>query len=124
MRNLPVDASKITLLASGKIMPKPEYAELSDGSRRRVPGGQAKDQTTGMPLWIVDCYLDDDDEEADGRAEIVGVTLSCYERPVVQKLRPVQFVGLVANAYIRDGRVAFSFRADGIALTQAPAKAA
>jgi hypothetical protein len=120
MRNLPVDASQITLLASGKIMPKAEYAELSDGSRKRVPGAQAKDLATGMPLWIVDCYLDDDAEE-DGRAEIVGVTLSCYERPAVQKLRPVQFVGLVANAYVRDNRVAFSFKASGIALSQVKA---
>jgi hypothetical protein len=112
MRLLPIDASRLTLLASGKTMPKAEYAELSDGSRKRVPGAQACDPTSGLPLWIVDCFLDDDEEE--GRAEVVGVTVATRERPQVQKFRPVEFVELVATAYVRDGRTAFSFRATGI----------
>lgn len=116
MRNIPVDPSRITLLASGKLMAKAEYAELSDGSRRRVPGAQAKDRETGLPLWVVDCFLDDDEEE--GRAEVVGVTIGSHDKPQVQKFRPVQFIGLVASGYVRDGRVAFTFRAQGIAVAQ------
>jgi hypothetical protein len=119
MRNIPVDASKIVLLASGKLMPKADYAELADGTRKRIPGAQAADRDTGVPLWIVDCFLDDDEEE--GRAEIVGVTVAAYDRPVVQKFRTVAFEGLVATGYVRDGRVAFSFRASGIASAQVKA---
>jgi hypothetical protein len=119
MRNIPVDGTQITLLASGKIMAKADYAELADGSRKRVPGAQATDRDTGLPLWIVDCFLDDDEEE--GRAEIVGVTVGCYDKPQVQKFRPVEFIGLTASGYVRDGRVAFSFRASGIASVQVKA---
>jgi len=120
MRNLPIDASRLHLLASGKCMPVAEYAELSDGSKRRVPGAQAKDRDTGLPLWVVDCFVDDDEE--DGRAEIVGVKVASVEKPQVQKFRPVAFLDLVASAYVRDGRVAYTFRASGIA--QAVQKAA
>lgn len=119
MRNIPVDSTQIRLLASGKVMAKSDYAELSDGSRKRIPGAQATDRATGLPLWLVDCYLDSD--EVEGRAEIVSVTVSCYEVPEVRKLAPVQFVGLVAVAYVRDNRVAFSFKAQGIALSQVKA---
>lgn len=113
MRFIPIDGSRITLLASGKLMPKPVYGELADGSRRRVPGQQAKCEITGAPLWIVDCFLDDDGDD-DGRAEIVAVTVPSQERPEVAKFRPVNFEGLEARAYVRDGRVAMSFTADRI----------
>jgi hypothetical protein len=116
MRTIPIDSSRLSLLASGKLMAKPEYAELSDGTKRRVPGAQATDRETGLPLWVIDCFLDDDEEE--GRAEIVGVTVAAREKPVVQKFRPVEFVDLVASAYVRDGRTAFTFRAAGIVSPQ------
>lgn len=119
MRNLPIDATQITLISSGKVMAKPEYALLSDGSRKRVPGVQATDANTGLPLWILDCFVDDDEEE--GRADIVGVTVSSYDRPEVRKFAPVQFMGLVATGYVRDGRIAFSFRASGLAMAQVKA---
>lgn len=122
MRLLPIDASRLTLLASGKCMPKAEYAELADGSRRRVPGAQASDPTSGLPLWIVDCFLDDDEDE--GRAEVVGVTVAMRERPQVKKFTPVEFVDLVATAYVRDNRTAFSFRASGIGSAPRAAAAA
>lgn len=114
MRTLPIDSSRFSLLASGKLMPKPEYAELSDGTRKRVPGGQATDRDTGLPLWVVDCFLDDDEEE--GRAEVVGVTVASVTKPEVKKFRPVEFTDLVGSAYVRDNRVAYSFRASGLAV--------
>lgn len=120
MRNIPIDGTRITLLASGKLLPKPVYAELSDGSRRRVPDRQAVDQETQVPLWIIDCFLDDGEEE--GRAEVVAVTVPCIEKPVVQKFKPLEFDGLEARAYVRDGRVGLSFSAD--ALVSASVRAA
>lgn len=122
MRNLPIDASRLTLLASGKVLPVPEYAELADGTKRRVPDRQAKDRDTGLPLWVVDCFADDDDEDA--RAEVVGVKVAAIDRPQVQKLRPVEFIGLVASGWNRDGRVAYSFRATGVAVPHVQPKAA
>lgn len=121
MRNIPIDGTRITLLASGKLLPKPVYAELSDGSRRRVPDRQAIDEDTQVPLWIVDCFLDDGEEE--GRAEVVAVTVPCLEKPSVQKFKPLMFEGLEARAYVRDGRVALSFSADRL-VTSSSVKAA
>lgn len=122
MRNLPIDTDRLALLAAGKCMAVAEYAELADGTKRRVPGAQAKDRDTGLPLWVVDCFVDDEDE--DGRAEIVGVKVASNEKPQVQKLRPIQFVGLVASGYLRDGRVTYTFRASGIAPSMSAPKAA
>jgi hypothetical protein len=122
LRNIPIDGTRITLLASGKLLPKPVYAELSDGKRQRVPDRQAVDMDTGAPLWIVDCFLDDGEEE--GRAEVVSVTVPSIERPSVAKFRPVEFEGLEARAYVRDGRVGMSFTADRIVSTPAAVKAA
>lgn len=110
MRTIPVDASKITLLASGKLMPKAVYAKLADGSSKRIPDKQAEEE--GIPLWVVDCYLDDDEEE--GRAEVIGVTVGSFERPAVTKFRPVEFEGLTARPYVSGGRVTVSFTADRI----------
>lgn len=130
MRNIPVDAAKIRLIASGKLAAKPAYAEMADGTRRRIPGEQAKDldrfgNGTGLPLWVVDCYVDDDaDPEEDGRAEVVGVTVASIDRPKVQKFAAVSFVDLVATGYVRDGRVAYSFRASGIAADMRSVKSA
>lgn len=119
MRTLPIDSTRLTLLATGKIMAKAEYAELSDGSRRRVPDRQATDKASGVPLWVVDCFVDDDQE--DGRAEIVGVTVASPVRPEVVKFRPVQFTDLVGSAYVRDGRAVYTFRASGVAGAQVKA---
>lgn len=125
MRAIPVDTSELRLIASGMVSAKPLYAELADGSRRRVPDQQAKDRDNGLPLWIVDCYPDvDTDPDENGRAEVVGVTVASADRPRVNKFQPVLFVGLVASGYVRDGRVAFAFRADGIAAVASVAKSA
>lgn len=116
MRAIPVDTNELRLIASGMIAAKGLYAELADGSRRRVPGEQAKDRDTGLPLWVVDCFVDEEiDPDVDGRAEVVGVTVGSADRPRVTKFAPVTFVGLTATGYVRDNRVAFSFKADGIA---------
>jgi len=122
MRNLPIDSSRLNLIASGKVMAKAEYAELSDGSRKRLPDAQAKDRETGLPLWVVDCFLDDDDVE--GRAEVVAVTVASATRPVARKFQAIVFTDLVVGAWVRDGRANFSFRATGIANDASAAKAA
>lgn len=94
MRSIPVDASRLSLIATGKAVPKVIYAELSDGSRRRTDR-QATDDA-GVPLWTVDVLVDDD---AADRAEVIGVTVPSAVEPTVQKFRQVAFRGVTARLY-------------------------
>lgn len=117
MRDLPIDASKLELIATGKVLPKPRYVEAPDGSRRKDPNGaQETDRYTGLPLWTVDCIAgsEDDDER---RVETVGVTVQSETKPQVSKFQPVQFEGLTANGYVQNGSrfVQYSFKATGVA---------
>ena len=72
MRTIPVDTTRITLIGTGKAAARAEYVELSDGSRKRS-GNQAKDETSGMPMWVVDVLVDDDDAD---RAEVISVKVA------------------------------------------------
>lgn len=112
MRQIPVDTTRITFIGTGKAAARSEYAELSDGSRRRT-GEQAKDKDSGAPVWVVDVLVDDD--EAD-RAEVIGVKIASWDEPKTTKWQPVRFRGLVAVPYVDSGsgRSALSFRAEGI----------
>jgi hypothetical protein len=109
MRSIPVDLSRVQFIGTGKFVEKPEYVELSDGSRKRS-GNQAKDDA-GTPLWTVDVIVDDEDAM---RAEAIGVTVASYDEPVTPKWQPVKFREVTATIYMRDGRPAVSLRAEGI----------
>lgn len=112
MRRIPVDTSKLQFIGTGKAAARAKYAELSDGSRRRVPDAQDTDEH-GTPLWVVDVLVDDDESD---RAEVIGVKVASYEEPTTAKWQPVRFRNLVALGYVAQGtnRVAYSFTADGI----------
>lgn len=120
MANLPIDGSKITLVATGKVRPVAVYAEMPDGTNRRVPGAQEQTEQ-GVPIWAVDVQLDDDDAN---RAEAISVKVPAADQPAPAKWQPVVFVGLICKPYLPTGgrQVALSMRADGIA--SAPGAAA
>ncbi|MFR9803651.1 hypothetical protein ACL02T_15280 [Pseudonocardia sp. RS010] len=113
-----LDTNRTTLIFSGKVIPKAEYVELTNGERRRS-GNQAKDEN-GTPLWTMDCFSADDDSM---RAEVVAVTVASHEEPTARQFAPVKFVNLRANVYVNSqtGRAATSLRADGVeGANQAP----
>lgn len=112
MATLPIDASKITLVATGKVRPVAVYAEMADGSKKRVPGEQEKD-AFGLPMWAVDVQLDDDN---DSRTEAIAVKVPSTEQPEPPKWRPITFTGLTCKPYVPNGgrQVALSMRAEGI----------
>ncbi len=123
MRTIPVDISRVNFIGTGKAAARAEYVELSDGQRRRS-GNQAKDEDSGLPLWVVDVLVDDDTAD---RAEVIGVRIASHTEPVVAKWQPVRFRNLVAVPYAdrSTGRVQLSMRADGIeGQGQAPGKPA
>lgn len=112
MRSIPVDCDKVTFIGTGKAAARAEYVELSDGSRKRS-GEQAKDPDSGLPVWVLDVLVDDD--EAD-RAEVVGVKIASRDEPHTEKWKPVRFTNLVITPYVDrgSGRVALSLKADGV----------
>lgn len=122
MRRIPIDCSRVRFVGTGKSAARAVYAELSDGSRRRVPDAQDKNDQ-GVPMWTVDVLVDDPDAD---RAEVAGVKVASYDEPVTKLGVEVKFVGLVALPYVAQGtsRVALSFSAEGIETGQQKPQAA
>lgn len=112
MRAIPVDTTRVRFVATGKHAARAVYAELSDGSRKRVPDSHDKDDQ-GRPMWTVDVLVDDPDAD---RAEVAGVKIASYEVPETRLGEEVRFVNLVAVPYVAQGtnRVSMSYRAEGI----------
>ena len=112
VRAIPVDTTKVRFIATGKHAARAQYAELADGSRKRVPDSHDIDDQ-GRPMWVVDVMVDDPDAQ---RAEIAAVKIAAFEVPETRLGDEVRFVGLVAVPYVAQGtnRVAISFRAEGI----------
>lgn len=112
MRRIPVDTARVRFLGTGKVAERAKYAELSDGSRRRVPDAQDTNDD-GVPMWIVDVLVDDPDAD---RAEIAGVKVASYDQPRTKLGEEVKFRGLIALPYVQQGtnRVALSFSAEGL----------
>lgn len=112
MRTIPVDADRVVLIGTGKVSAKAEYGQLSDGSTRPT-GNQARDESTGLPLWVIDVLVDDDDAR---RAEVIGVTVPCADEPTCPKYQPVRFRGVIARIYSdrASGQAKVSLIADAI----------
>lgn len=112
MRRIPVDCARVRFLGTGKAAARAKYAELSDGSRKRVPDSHDTDDQ-GRPLWTVDVIVDDPDAD---RAEIAGVKIASFEVPEVKLGEEVRFSGLTVLPYVAQGtgRVSLSFTAEGI----------
>ena len=112
MRRIPVDTSRVRFVGTGKSAARAKYAELSDGSRRRVPDAQDTNED-GVPMWTIDVLVDDPDDE---RAEVASVKVAAFEVPVTRLGQEVRFVGLTALPYVAQGsnRVGLSFTAESI----------
>jgi hypothetical protein len=114
MRALPVDTNAIRMLSTGEVQAVAVWAELSDGSRRPVPGAQEKD-AHGTPLWTVGALVPPA-QEGD-RAELIAVRMATHDRPTVQEFTPIRFDGLVCRCSVnrRTGQLAQYWEARGIA---------
>ena len=99
MRRIPVDSTKVKFISIGKSAARAKYAELSDGSRNRVPDAQDTDDQ-GRPGWVIDCLVDDPDAD---RAEVAAVKVYAYEVPEFRLGQEVKFVGLTALPYVLQG---------------------
>ena len=81
---------------------------------------QARDEKgTGLPVWQIQVM--DGDREVKGPAKTVTVKVSAEHQPVLPDsgglpFVPVEFTGMTVTPYVdsRSGRMAYSFRADGV----------
>jgi hypothetical protein len=112
MRRIPVDTTRVRFVGTGKSAARARYAELSDGSRRRVPDQQETNED-GVPMWTIDVIVDDPETD---RAQIASVKVAAYEVPSTRLGEEVRFIGLTALPYVMQGsnRVALSFTAESI----------
>lgn len=100
MPTFAVDSSRTTMIATGKVT---AVTEWTDGKRTDNP---KRDPNTGMPLWLIDCLVDDDA----ARSTVAGVEVGSLTQPVVQKLRPITFVGLAVSVYVNRSSGALTAR--------------
>lgn len=114
MPQFPIDSTRATLVATGKVTPVNEWT--TDGKRT---DNQKRNPDTGMPLWIIDCLVDDDDA---ARSAVAGVEVGSPVQPVVQKFRPVAFVGLTLNVYVQRQSGALVCRWSAEEIADAPAR--
>jgi len=112
IRNLPIDLGRLPLLAaSPDPIPVAVWAELSDGSRRPVPGKQGTTED-GVPLWQIDCLVAG---MAGDRAEVVTVQVASHDAPKVAQCQPVALAGLsVRVSKSKTGDVRLYWQADGV----------
>lgn len=114
------DVFPVGAFLKGAVEPVMDFnaGRREDGSRP-----QQLDKDTGLLLWQV--LVVDPDEEAGKRDTAVSVKFAAKVRPVPPEntsglpWTPVEFTGMTALAYVDDsgngrGRVAWSFRADGL----------
>lgn len=114
IREVPVDMSRIELVASGHVVPVPVWAEMPDGTRRLMEGEQAKDEQTGQLLWNVDVFGESGEGE-DARAEVVSVQVRSAQQPVVKRFGPIKFRDLTVRfSRGRDGQLRNYWSAAGI----------
>lgn len=114
IREVPVDNSRIELIASGHVVPVPVWAEMPDGSRKLMEDEQAKDEQTGELLWNVDVF-GESGREGSERAEVVSVQVRSPHQPVVKRFGPVKFRDLAVRfSKGRDGNLKNYWAASGL----------
>jgi len=112
IRNLPIDLGRLPLLAAtAEPIPVAVWAELSDGSRRPVPGKQGTTED-GVPLWQIDRLVAG---VGGDRAEVVTVQVASHDAPKIAQFQPVNFQNLTARvSKTRGGDIRLYWQADGI----------
>jgi hypothetical protein len=117
IRTLPLDTNRLSLISTGHCTPVAEWEE-QNGSRRPVPGAQAKDEA-GTPLWIVDAMA-----AGEERAEVFGVQVASHEEPKVEQFKPLQLQGLIVKVSVgRDGKLKQYWSAERVIGNGKPAPA-
>lgn len=85
----------VTLVATGKVAPAVDWSgEVPPGT----PRPQRRHELTGLPLWVVDC-LDESNEDAN-RASVVPVEVASATEPTPAKYRPLDLDEVAVSMYV------------------------
>lgn len=112
IRELPVDTSRINLVATGHVIPVMPWVSDPANPGRNMPGtDQSRDEVTGLLLWTVDALAEDME-----RGEVIGVQVGAAHQPVVERYKPVNFIGLSVRVSVdrRTNQVRQYWAASGI----------
>jgi hypothetical protein len=94
-----------------------EAQDYNEVTRARTP---SKDKVTGQRVWQV--RVMDMDPELAGRSREVAVKVLADVQPVPENkapFSPVEFAGMTVTPYVaQNGRMSYSFRATGFAVSQ------
>lgn len=95
----------VTLVATGKVAPAIDWSvEVSMGA----PRAQRRHELTGLPLWVVDC-LDESNEDAN-RASVVPVEVASATQPEPVKYRPLDLDEVAVSMYVdKRGQLVISY---------------
>jgi hypothetical protein len=117
MAGLPIDNTRLALIAMSGARPGAAFAELADGSTRFVPGQQGTDRDTGLPIWEIDAVAPAAADDDRGRMTTLTVKIVGQHAPSVTPGAPVQFVDLEVRPAVgkRDGKLALYWSASGVA---------
>ena len=124
MAGLPIDTSRLQLIAMSGARPGAAFAELSDGTMRFVPGQQGTDRDTGLPTWEIDAVAPAASDDERARMTTLTVKIAAQHAPQVTPGTPVQFVDLEVRPAVgkRDGKLALYWQASGVAAPAAGRK--
>ena len=85
----------VTLVATGKVAPALDWSvQVPIGT----PRNQRRHDLTGLPLWVIDC-LDESNEEAN-RAAVVPVEVGSATEPTPAKYRPLDLDEVAVSMYV------------------------
>lgn len=114
MPNYAVESKKQPMIATGIVEEVKEW-EDKPGGGRRPSDRQARDESTGMPLWAVEVLYP---QSSFGRTSTVTakVEVGAKECPAISSLAPVSFEGLAVEVRTsKSGALIESWSADAIA---------
>lgn len=82
MRTIPVDADRVRLISTGKVLAVLAWVVLADGSRRPDPNGrQEVDEATGLPLWRVEVIAPADPSDERDKTDVTEITVAAKDQP-------------------------------------------
>lgn len=97
--------SAVNLIATGKVAPAVDWTvDVAPGAPRQ----QRRDFDTGLPVWLVDC-LDESNDEAN-RASVVSVEVTSPTEPTPEKFKPIELSAVSVSLYVgKTGQLVVSY---------------
>lgn len=118
MRTIPVDGTRVRLMATGVVQAVDEWVEVGTGSdaQRRRSGNQQRDETTRLPLWRVEALIPPEAGDERAQTEKVWVEVPSKDMPEVGGWGVLLYcTDLDLRCWVgRDGKLGQALRASAV----------